>query len=72
MDKQLTNAMHVKDRYTNGNKLTKWHVILIGYLSYYMSNIKTVGISLKKIEITSIYIYGFRLYMSIKYYDIFS
>ena len=28
MDKQLTHAMHVKDRYANGtfiNKLSKWH-----------------------------------------------
>ena len=28
VDKQLTLAMHVKDRYTNGtfiDKLTKWH-----------------------------------------------
>ena len=28
VDKQLTHAMHVKDRYANGtfiDKLTKWH-----------------------------------------------
>ena len=35
VDKQLTYAMHVKDRYANGtfiDKLTKWiSVILIGY-----------------------------------------
>ena len=57
MDKQLTHAMHVKDRYVNVtfiDKLTKgisyfdWILVIL-----YMSNVKTVGFSSKLIKVTS-------------------